>query len=271
MKKFYIFGGCSFTDMHDSWARYIQSNIISNTKFSKNSAKSGAGNSFISSSVIDSALRASEKGFLPDISIMWSSPVRFEIPIHQDETPYVNDLFESNRLSKSDFNPGTYYHKDITGEIDRSTLNNFWLMQCSKVTEHTKWAHQKFIDKEYVNMFINFQKYLWNTNAHWYNTIRSILQVQWMCESKGWNYRFMTHREGFGQYILTCAPQFKSMQDSIDWSKWIFTDKNYGGLREYTLNNINTWDDGYDNHPSKEAHKMFVDDFLLPQLPGVYQ
>lgn len=271
MKKFYIFGGCSFTDMPGSWARHIQQNILLDSSLSKNCAKAGAGNKFISTSVIDSSLRINSKGYIPDITIMWSSPTRYEIPIHEIETPYVNDIFESNRMTGSDFNPGVYFHKDVVGEIDRSTLNNFWIMQCSKVTEKTRWAHKKNIDKEYVETFLRLQQYLWNTNAQWHNTIMSILEVQWMCESKGWPYRFMTHREGFKEYVITCAPQFKSLQEEIKWDKWIFTDDNYGGLREFTLRTVNSWDDGYDNHPSHEAHKLFVDEFLIPKCPGVYR
>jgi len=271
MKKFYIFGGCSFTDMEGSWARYIQKEILAEPKLSKNCAKSGAGNRFISTSVIDSSLRAAENGFIPDITVMWSGPSRFEIPIHENETPYVNEIFESNRMTGNDFNPSIYFHKNITGDIDRSTLNNFWLMQCNKVTEKTRWAHQNFIDEEYVTTFNKFQQYLWNTNAHWHNTLTSILQVQWLCESRNWPYRFMTFREGLGEYIRTCAPQFQSMQTAVDWNKWIFTDNNYGGLREFTLNTINTWDDGYDKHPSREAHRMFVEEFLIPRFPDVYR
>lgn len=271
MKTFYIFGGCSFTDMPESWARYIQQHLLSQNKLSKNCAKLGAGNRFIATAVIDAALRAKQKGLVPDITIMWSGPSRFEIPIHEKDTPHVAEIFESNRIASCDFNPGIFYHTDITGDIDRSTLNNFWLMQCSKVTEHTRWAHNKHIDREYVETFMRFQQYLWNINAHWHNTITSILQVQWLCQANQWPYRFMTHREGFGDYILTCAPQFQSMQQSIDWDKWLFTNDTHGGLREFTLNTVNTWDDGYDNHPSQAAHKLFVEEFLLPRFPGVYQ
>lgn len=271
MNKFYVFGGCSFTDMPRSWARYIQEHILSESKNSKNCAKSGAGNRFIATAAIDTALRAAEKGFLPDVTIMWSGPNRFEIPIHENETPYVYDIFQSNKMLGNDFNPGTFYHTDIIGDIDRSTLNNFWIMQCSKVTDNTRWSHKKHIDKEYVETFLRFQQYLWNLNAQWHNTLTSILEVQWLCESKGWPYRFMTFREGLGEFVQHCAPQFKSLQDSVNWNNWIFTDNNYGGLREFTLNTINTWDDGYDNHPSHDAHKLFVDEFLLPQLPEVYQ
>lgn len=271
MKKFYVFGGCSFTDMPGSWARFIQENILLDFKNSKNCAKSGAGNRFIATAAINTALRVAEKGFLPDVTIMWSGPNRFEIPIHETDTPYVNDIFESNRILGNDFNPGIFHHLDVTGDIDRTTLNNFWLMQCSKVTDDTRWSHNKKIDKEYVETFVRFQQYLWNLNAQWHNTLTSILEVQWLCESKGWPFRFMTFREGLGEFINHCAPQFQILQDSVDWNKWLFTDNNYGGLREFTLNTVNTWDDGYDNHPSHDAHRLFVNDFLLPKLPGVYR
>lgn len=270
IKTFYIFGGCSFTDMPNSWARVIQDRYIKNN-LSKNCAKAGAGNRFIAAAVIDTALRAEKLGQKPDISIMWSSPTRYELPIHEEETPYSKFLFETNKMQNNDFNPGTYFHNDIVGDIDRSTINNFWLMQCSKVTEKTKWAHNKNIDKKYVDTFIDFQTYLWNSNYQWFNTLQSILSVQWLCESKGWDYRFSTFREGLGEFIKNCAPQFLSLQNEINWNKFVFTDTNYGGLREFTLNTVNTWDDGYDNHPSYEAHKLFVDEFWLQKFPGVYQ
>lgn len=269
--KFYIFGGCSFTDMPNSWARVIQDSYISDFKSSRNCAKAGAGNKFISASVIDTALKVEKMGYIPDISIMWSSPTRFELPIDRNETPYVRELFETNNRQNNDFNPGTYLHVDVTGEVDRSSFSNFWLMQCSKVTKKTKWAHKSHIDDQYVDTFEKFQNLLWNSNFQWFNTLTSILSVQWLCESKGWPYRFTTFREGLGDYIKNCSTQFLSLQQEILWNKFVFTDDNYGGLREFTLDTINTWDDGYDNHPSYEAHRLFVEEFWLPRFPGVYQ
>jgi hypothetical protein len=270
MNKFYIFGGCSFTDMDGSWARVIRSQHLSNPTQSKNCAKSGAGNKFIASAVIDTALKVEKLGFTPDISIMWSSPTRFELPINF-ETPFVNQLFEESRRQNNDFNPGTFLHHNINGEIDRSSVDNFWLMQCSKVTSKTKWTHDKAIDEMYVDAFEKFQEILWNSNYQWHNTLTSILSVQWLCEIKKWPYRFTTFREGLGEYIRQCSPQFLSLQQEINWDKFVFTDNNYGGLREFTLSTINTWDDGHDNHPSHDAHKLFVNDFWLKRFPNVYQ
>jgi hypothetical protein len=269
MNKFYIFGGCSFTDMPGSWARVIQNQYLRNPQNSKNCAKSGAGNKFISAAVIDTALKVEKMGYVPDISIMWSSPTRFELPIN-NETPYINDLFEENRRQNNDFNPGTYLHYNVIGDVDKSSVDNFWLMQCSKVSNKTKWSHNKHIDNLYVDTFEKFQNFLWNSNYQWHNTLMSILSVQWLCESKNWPYRFTTFREGLGEFVKHCSPQFRSLQDSVDWSKFIFTDNNFGGLREFTLSTVNTWDDGYDNHPSKEAHELFVKDYWLKKFPDVY-
>ena len=119
--------------------------------------------------------------------------------------------------------------------------------------------------------FEKFQEILWNSNYQWHNTLTSILSVQWLCETKKWPYRFTTFREGLGEYIKHCSPQFLSLQQEINWDKFVFTDNNYGGLREFTLSTINTWDDGYDNHPSHDAHKLFVNDFWLKQFPNIYQ
>lgn len=269
MRKFYLFGGCSFTDMHDSWARQIATDIIKDPNSSKNCAKSGAGNDFIGTSVLHHALEAEKQGFVPDVSIMWSSPSRYEVPISQKETPFVKDLFNTNNEQSNDFNPGTFF-ENSAGNIDRTTADNWWLMQCSKVTSKTEWTKISKIDKEYVKTFEYFQEYLWNLNYQWYSTLKSILLMQNICKTKKWNYRFMVHRDGFGEHIQFCSPQFKTIQNEIDWDNFIFTDNRDGGLREYTLATVNTWDDGYDNHPSKEAHSKFVYDFLLPNFPGEY-
>jgi hypothetical protein len=105
--KHYIFSGCSFTDMHNSWARYI-CNKMPWGIYTIN-AKSGAGNTFISTAAITAALQAESRGETPDISIMWSSPSRFEFPIHPNQTPHFNQLFDMNKMGENDFNPGFYF------------------------------------------------------------------------------------------------------------------------------------------------------------------
>jgi hypothetical protein len=266
--KFHIFGGCSFTDMHNSWARVIQRDLL-NYNNSRNVSKSGAGNKFIASAVIDCALKAEREGFTPDISIMWSSPTRSEFPLHETETPYVDMLFQNNTESDNDMNPGVYALTSANGDIQKIT-GNYWLLNGGNVSEKTRWSNNFDIDIQYVDAFRSYSKFMWNQNAMWHQTLSNILLVQQMCELKGWEYRFTTFTAFVKEYKTWCADQFVTLQDEIHWNKFLFTDNEDGGLREYTLNNLNTWDDGYDNHPSYEAHEDFVQNFWLPHFKGAY-
>lgn len=265
---FYVFSGCSFTDMGGSWARQLADDVIKDNKRTKVAAKSGAGNDFIANSTITAALQAEKQGYRPDITIMWSSPSRFEFPMHPS-MPFSKELFNKNKKQKNDFNPGIFYILP-NGKQDEKRTENFWLLQAGNVTEKTKWSDIPMIDKDYQKTFRYFQEYIWNLNFQWYNTLRAMISVQNFCEIKNWKYRFTVFRSCFGEYQRNCAPQFKNLQNEIKWKKFFFTDDKDGGLREYTLDNVNTWEDGYDNHPSVEAHSKFLYDFWLPKFPGVY-
>lgn len=265
----YVFSGCSFTDMHLSWARQLAKDVIRDNRRTKIAAKSGAGNDFIANSAVNAALQAEKDGFKPDISIMWSSPARFEFPMHPT-MPFSTELFNFNKKQNNDFNPGI---PDTlpNGIADKKLIENFWLLQAGKVTKKNEWSCVRAIDKEYQKAFRYFQEFIWNYNYHWYSTLRSILNVQNFCEAKNWPYRFTIFRSCLEEYKKHCAPQFKLLQDEVKWDKFIFTDDNDGGLREYNMRTVNTWDDGYDNHPSYEAHEKFLYDFWLPKFPEVYK
>lgn len=269
MSNFYIFGGCSFTDMPNSWARYICDNVVKKYWY-LNVSKSGSGNSFIATAAMNAALKAAEQGYKPDISIMWSAPSRIEFPLRAVQTPYFNQLFDVNKNTNSDMNPGLYAIKNLQGEHEYDK-NNWWIFNGGLVSHKTKWATKSSVNKEYVDAFEKLQMYFCNTNMYWHNTLMNILNVQNLCEANGWNYRFTTFRSYVNEYKQHCAPQFKYLQDAVKWDKFAFTDDADGGLREYTLNNLNTWDDGYDNHPSYEAHADFVNNFWLRQFPEVYK
>jgi len=268
LKKFYIFGGCSFTDMPGSWARVIQEEVLGKTP-SRNVSKSGSGNRFIANAVIDCALKAEREGYVPDISVMWSAPSRVEFPIHEKDTPFASQLFNRNKLADNDFNPGLFCTESALGEFQRIT-ENYWLLNGGIVSEKTKWSDIEGIDLQYVDAFRSYMHYFWNQNNMWQQTLTNILLVQQMCELKGWDYRFTTFRAYVKEYKTWCANQFVTLQDEINWKKFLFTNIEDGGLREYTLDNLNTWDDGYDNHPSHEAHKDFVYNFWLLHHKGVY-
>lgn len=262
--KHYIFSGCSFTDMHNSWARYI-CNKMSWGTYTIN-AKSGAGNTFISTAAITAALQAESRGETPDISIMWSSPSRFEFPIHPNQTPHFDQLFDINKIMEHDFNPGFYFW----GENYTKDDSSYWMLQGGNVSHKTKWSTNRKVNNLYIYTIERCQQFIFNDFYHWHKSLMCFLNVQNLCKHKGWEYRPTVHRTGFGEYMLHCPPQFKDIQSAIDWDSWTFTDDNDGGLREYTLANLNTWDDGYDGHPSYEAQADFAENFWLKKFPSAY-
>lgn len=269
VNKFYIFGGCSFTDMPNSWARVIQRDVLKERNC-RNVSKSGAGNTFISTAVIDCALKAEAEGYTPDISVMWSAPSRIEFPMHEKETPHAKMMFKGNEFGNNDMNPGLFAFDGLTGDFRRA-IDNYWILNGGAVSEKTQWSWNKNVDMQFVKAFQNYAYYFWNQHTQWHNTLTAYLLVQNMAEARGWTYRASTFRDYVKDYKTWCADQFVTLQNAVNWNKFKFTDDHTGGLREYTLNNLNTWDDGYDNHPSYEAHEDFVNNFWLKHFKGVYE
>ena len=242
--------------MHNSWARQLTDRL--GYKNSIAAGKSGGGNRFIANAVIYEAHKAVSNGKIPDITVMWSSPTRYEFPIHHKETPYYTDLYNKDT---NDFNPGFY---------NRDDSSKRWLLGAG--TNHLEFnvTKSKKVNHTYTEVFSNQMKYVWNAYNQWQSTLTSILLIQSLCESNGWNYRFATFRDYVSEY-RSHASEFPEFDNLIKWDKFTFTNDTTGGLREYTLANLNTWDDGYDNHPSAEAHADFLDNFWLKKHSGVYE
>jgi hypothetical protein len=249
MNDYFIFGGCSFTGMHNSWARQLSHKI--NPNRCDIAARAGAGNTFIANNVLHHAFIAKINHYVPNITIMWSHPSRFDFPLHPKESPHYKKIFFKNETYKQDFNP-TYYDE-----------NNWWLLGCGNGHIDFTRSDNEAINDEYVKGFAEYHKMFWNSTYQWLNTLQSILLVQSVCEANNWPYRFTVYNNFMKTYNV-CSDSVLALNKFINWEKFTFTDDNYGGLREHTLQNLNTWDDGYDMHPSYEAHTDFLDNFWLP-------
>ena len=255
MKKYFIFGGCSFTAMPNSWARQLTHRI--NPDVCYIAAHAGGGNTIIANSVIDAAWKAIINKKTPDITIMWSHPSRYDIPINKEETPHYSKIFLRNKQDRNDFNPAVY---------DRF---NYWLLGCGNGHIDFTRSGTKAVNTEYVNAFKEHHKMFWNSTTQWLNTLQAILLIQSLCDANNWSYRFLVYNNFMKHYIKQ-SDHIVAISKMIKWDKFTFTDDEYGGLREYTLSHLNTWDDGYDMHPSHEAHYDFLDNFFLPKFMNEY-
>jgi hypothetical protein len=256
MKHFYIFGGCSFTAMPKSWARQLTQKI--NPSRCHVAAHAGAGNTMISTSVLHHAFTAQINKYTPDITVMWSHPSRFDFPLNPKESPHYEKLFNRNKLEGADFNPSYYDDK------------RYWLLGCGNGHLDFTRSNIKVVDQKYVKAYSEHHKTIWNTTYQWFSTLQAILLVQSVCEANGWKYRFTVYNN-FIKHYVDQSEHILALYKMINWDNFTFTDKEYGGLREYTLANTNTWDDGYDCHPSAKAHTDFLDNFWLEKFPNDYK
>lgn len=255
--KRFIFGGCSFTAMPHSWARQLSHRI--DPDVCSIAAHSGGGNTVISNSVIDAAWKASTKNLTPDITIMWSHPSRYDIPINKEETPYYSKIFWRNKqIEGFTFNPTTF---------DRF---KYWLLGCGNAYIGFDRSCIEAVNTEYVEAYRAHHKMFWNSTTQWLNTLQAILLIQSLCDANSWNYRFLVYNNFMKDYVKQ-SDHILAISKMIKWDKFSFTDNNYGGLREYTLSHLNTWDDGYDKHPSHEAHTDFLDNFFLPKFNSIFE
>ena len=68
-----------------------------------------------------------------------------------------------------------------------------------------------------------------------------------------------------GSITSRSVHKYAYLYNLIDWGQWFFY-KNFGGLREWNLENTNLWDDGYDCHPDKQAHSEYIEKFIKPHI-----
>lgn len=105
----------------------------------------------------------------------------------------------------------------------------------------------------------------------------NILRLQWYCHSKKIrlinlsicdifrypNYRFLDVNKT-GPYTKETYEDVLHLHDLIDFDNWIFYQKS-DGMYEYSAkHNLDFEEDGH--HPTQESHKIYVKNFLMPQL-----
>jgi len=254
VKKYYIFGGCSFTAMPNSWARRLQQLI--NPDYADVVACAGGGNNIVANRVLFEANRVTQEGYKPVITIMWTHPGRVDHPLDSRETPYYKVLFDQNKKDKDNFNP-------------TPVGDSWWLLDCGNADVDFTRIHDE-TRHDYVKAFKSYKKYLWNSTSQWNKTLQAILLIQSICEANNWEYEFTVFNE-FMKYYVHLNKSMPGLSNFVKWDKFTFTNDDYGGLREYTLDNLNTWDDGYDCHPSHEAQKDFLDNFWLVRHSKMYE
>lgn len=266
--KVIIIGGCSFTAMHGSWARQLEKMYRKPHKV-QTVAKHGAGNDFIARSIIYEVDRQEKLGTpATHVFVMWSGTSRHEL--YLDDKIFTKCDPYSTHIS-------TFKRKGKHGEqLKENELDFAWIK--SGGTYKNIQLNASSIDYENELMSKYFDHY-YRVQSHNYFNFRSMENfhyVQNYCKLKQITLINLTFRDIIGPIHESISPSFVAKdKDSIhdhaylygliDWNNWHFH-KDFGGLREWNLDNTNKWDDGYDNHPHEDAHIEYIEKFIKPNI-----
>ncbi len=256
-KKIVLFAGCSFTAMHDSWARQMV-DIFPAYK-AQVIAKHGAGNDFIARSIVYEIDRQKELGSkVSHVFVMWSGPSRHEILI--DQKVFQNLKPWSTELS-------TYKRQGEWGEqLEENELDFAWAKSGGAYGKFEFDASEMDIENKMLdNYFDNFYKV--HTSDYFnFKSLEDFHYVQMYCKANQITLINLTFRDIIGPIDeVIDYKEYKYLYNLIDWKQWYFHNK-FGGLREWNLENTNKWDDGYDNHPDKQAHAEYIEKFIVPNI-----
>ena len=268
MGKVILFAGCSFTAMEDSWARQLAHKWRNDYK-SQVIAKHGAGNDFIARSIIYEIDRQRDIGTpVTHVFVMWSGPSRHELMID-------TNIF--NKLKPWSTELSTYKRQGEWGEQPQEKNLDFaWAKSGGKYGGYNFDVSEIDIENKMLdNYFENYYKV--NSNEYFnFKSLESFHYAQLYCKANNVTLINLTFRDIISPIHAVISPSFVAEDKSsihnyaylykaIDWTNWFFY-KDFGGLREWTLDNTNKWDDGYDNHPHAEAHAEYIKYFIKTNL-----
>jgi len=239
----------------DSWARIICETLPENSY--KIIAKAGVGNKFVEASVIHETQALRRAGITDiDVSVMWTFPSRLDFPLNAD-SPKIDLLTEYNGF-------GLALESYITDYIQKPPC---WLSFQTEMP--VVWSKYKTIGKPYVTVMKEHRKWLGNSDSYFYDTMSSILQIQNLCLSNGWSYRFFT-ASSFKYWFDNMSEQLEMLYLSIDWTKFTWLTENYGGMFNYMDDNrLPKHKDGC--HPSREASMDVLEKVILKKFKNIYK
>lgn len=240
-----LVSGCSFTQWPEyvggpntCWPRYL-AELEPNWRI-KNIAEPGAGNQYISDSVmrhiIENPLIKYDR-----VLVMWTGVSRLDY-LTGLEDPSWNELFNSY---------GFYRRVDSCPDK---------LGYIFSGGQMGTWFNNPVAEKMFREMYkVSSPLSLATIN------IMEMIKLQNFLENQGIDYKFMSYVNYWGDgenlsrngdFGVGKFPEVQKLLRAVDWSKWIFTDDNRNGIYEMAVRDSNLQDDRF--HPAESTQRAWA-------------
>lgn len=240
-----LVSGCSFTQWPEyvggpntCWPRYL-GELEPNWKI-KNIAEPGAGNQYISDSVmrhiIENPLITYDK-----VLVMWTGISRLDY-LTGLEDPAWNDLFNSY---------GFYRRVDSCPDK---------LGYIFSGGQMGTWFNNPVAEKMFREMYkVSSPLSLATIN------IMEMIKLQNFLENQGIDYQFMSYVNYWGDgenlsrngdFGVAKFPEVQKLLRTVNWDKWVFTNPNKDGIYEMAVSNNNLQDDRF--HPAESTQRAWA-------------
>lgn len=246
MIKNLIVSGCSFTDnrRHPTWVDTVAEQLTTTTVI--NLGRAGAGNAYISQSVIDCLTR---NHFAPTetmVIVMWSGPDRHDVRVAGDYWYLLED----------------YHSKTNIGDPD-----GYWVFSGGR---SNSWIDHVETRKLFLHHYTTIDPVIMCSQ-----TLYQILMLSVYLEHQGFSQYFMSHlnywdsdpsRESVTDGSLNVAffcrnlPIFQCMA----FDRWIFSNNNKDSIYEFCRDRDLLSADQF--HPSAMGHKLYAEQIIAPYL-----
>jgi hypothetical protein len=230
-EKMLITGGCSFSV--STWPWYLENALPAYRLVS--TAMGSQGNGLISRKIIYqvSKLLASRRSEDLLVGIMWSGPDRHDYYIHNTNTAPI--VYKEDNWMQ---NP-TRFIPDTEGAW--TIISPGWRMPSA------------------ANYYVNFH----DSIGQYIYTLEHILRTQWFLQSMGVKYFMTTYTGEVLPEIVKTHNDTKHLYELVDTSVFLPVLGEYEWCRDYS---DLEFPNPEDNHPSREQHRAFADQVILPFL-----
>ena len=250
MIKNLVVSGCSFTaGYHNNQKPWPFWTAAALGVKCHNIAFSGAGNTYISNSIVDYLEKTQLDPEETVVVVMWSGTRRKDIRVDAEFWKLLDYKFKFKSTTGDDccYVGSCGGHNAWNSNSDTKRLFEMLYLATDGVSAC----------KDTMMNFINLKNYL-QTSGYMYKF--TSFYNQWELNREC---------SDAGEYLLSYYGDKITLYQQLDYTDWFFINENKDGLWEYTKTNKLIAEDNW--HPTDQAHRQYAENIVVPNLQEYFK